>query len=95
MACLWVGVSYRWNPINGAISWEDPTQIPPSAKDSTEVASREGKTTLRVNAQEEAHRLLREVVEDTETSENDLRVALDRLNPRARTPLKKYEHRIV
>jgi hypothetical protein len=93
------GDAYWWNPITGAISWVDPTsQALPSAPASSRappVASSLSQHAVRTRQEEDAVRDLLRVVEDSEASENDVRMALQRLKTPASSSIPACLHRVV
>jgi hypothetical protein len=111
------GDNYWWNPLNGAISWQDPAKedaakLTKAAPDLGEAAfslharaARVAGRTASSSALDtqtspeeqdtgEAMRDIWKMMEDQETSETDLRVALERLKPRSRATFRE-DHRIV
>jgi hypothetical protein len=86
------GDQYWWNPITGAISWVNPADMRESAEGQVVSAAQPVQ-----REQEDDLREMLKVLEDTEASETDVRVALERLNSRgkSRSRLKNYEHRII
>jgi hypothetical protein len=94
------GDNYWWNPISGAISWVDPASLEAPAAPASSRAPPVGngaasQQAARTKHQEDAVREMLRVVEDSQASEADVRIALQRLKQPAASSAPSFPLRPV